>query len=192
MGVTTRAGKRTGRKSPKKVKSANKVKSAKKTESAKTVSAKVWQALDNTTSITENGRKVTQTNGNAISLTRTREVLTTGRYYREFKIKGHPIVGVCKTGCATNHAHPDGWWYASAPDLKNRDRVGMLVDLDDGSLRFFKNGVEQRGDGHPAGTVKGPVAPAVVMFNAALPEYDIPADSAKFLPDAKCPDGVNL
>jgi hypothetical protein len=68
----------------------------------------------------------------------------------------------------------------------------MLVDLDDGSLCFYKNGMEQRGAGHPAGTVKGPVAPAVVMFNAALPEYDIPADSAKLLPDAKCPNGVRL
>lgn len=188
----TRSGKKTDKEPAKKVQPVKKVKKVQPVKKVQSANFVPWQASDNNTSITENGRKVTQTNGNAISLTRTREVLTTGRYYREFKIKGHPIVGVCKTGCATNHAHPDGWWYASAPDLKNRDRVGMLVDLDDGSLRFFKNGVEQHGDGHPAGTVKGPVAPAVVMFNSALPEYDIPADSAKLLPDAKCPNGVRL
>ena len=37
------------------------------------------------------------------------------------------------------------------------DRMGFLLDLDDGSLRFFKNGVEH-GPGYPAGSVAGPVA----------------------------------
>ena len=34
---------------------------------------------------------------------------------------------------------------------------GVLLDLNDGSLRFFKNGV-QHGPGYPAGSVTGPVA----------------------------------
>jgi hypothetical protein len=42
------------------------------------------------------------------------------------------------------------------------DRVGVLLDLDGGSLRFFVNGV-QHGPGYPAGSVKGPVACAVSM-----------------------------
>jgi hypothetical protein len=42
------------------------------------------------------------------------------------------------------------------------DRVGMLLDLNDGSLCFFKNG-EKHGEGYPAGTVTGPVVAAVRM-----------------------------
>ena len=42
------------------------------------------------------------------------------------------------------------------------DRVGMLLDLNDGSLCFFRNG-EEHGEGYPAGTVTGPVVAAVRM-----------------------------
>jgi hypothetical protein len=52
------------------------------------------------------------------------------------------------------------------------DRVGLLLDLDDGSLRFFKNGV-QHGPGYPAGSVKGPVTHALLM--------DTEGQSAKLL-----------
>jgi hypothetical protein len=41
--------------------------------------------------------------------------------------------------------------------------VGVLLDLDNGSLRFFKNGV-QHGPGYPAGSVAGPVVAAVQMY----------------------------
>jgi hypothetical protein len=47
---------------------------------------------------------------------------------------------------------------------KQGDRVGVLLDLDNGSLRFFKNGV-QHGPGYPAGSVTGPVVAAVQMYN---------------------------
>jgi hypothetical protein len=43
------------------------------------------------------------------------------------------------------------------------DRVGVLLDLGDGSLRFFKNGVEH-GQGYAAGSVTGPVVAAVQLF----------------------------
>ena len=42
------------------------------------------------------------------------------------------------------------------------DRVGMLLDLNVGSLCFFRNG-EEHGEGYPAGTVTGPVVAAVRM-----------------------------
>jgi hypothetical protein len=42
------------------------------------------------------------------------------------------------------------------------DRVGVLLDLDNGSLLFFKNGV-QHGPGYPAGSVTGSVVAAVEM-----------------------------
>ena len=56
--------------------------------------------------------------------------------------------------------------------------MGFLLDLDDGSLRFFKNGVEH-GPGYPAGSVTGPVARAANMAG----------HSARLLPDAAWPVG---
>jgi hypothetical protein len=46
---------------------------------------------------------------------------------------------------------------------KQGDRVGVLLDLDNGSLRFFKNGV-QHGPGYAAGSVTGPVVAAVQLY----------------------------
>jgi hypothetical protein len=43
------------------------------------------------------------------------------------------------------------------------DRVGILLDLNNGSLLFFKNGV-QHGPGYPAGSVTGPVVAAVQII----------------------------
>jgi hypothetical protein len=42
------------------------------------------------------------------------------------------------------------------------DRVGVLLDLNNGSLLFFKNGV-QHGPGYAAGSVTGPVVAAVEL-----------------------------
>ena len=68
-----------------------------------------------------------------------------------------------------------------AGDYKQGDRVGVLLDLDNGSLRFFKNGV-QHGPGYPAGSVTGPVVHAVQMFYSGT--------SVRLLPDAEAPAGV--
>jgi hypothetical protein len=46
--------------------------------------------------------------------------------------------------------------------FKHSDRVGVLLDLNSGSLLFFKNGV-QHGPGYPAGSVTGPVVVAVEL-----------------------------
>ena len=62
--------------------------------------------------------------------------------------------------------------------------MGILLDLDDGSLRFFKNGVEH-GPGYPAGSVTGPVALAAQMrYN----DEDGPS-AVRLLPDAAWPAG---
>jgi hypothetical protein len=61
------------------------------------------------------------------------------------------------------------------------DRVGMLLDLDNGSLRFFKNGV-QHGPGYAAGSVMGPVVHAVQMYKKDA--------SVRMLPNAEAPAGV--
>ena len=60
------------------------------------------------------------------------------------------------------------------------DCMGILLDLDDGSLRFFKNGV-QHGPGYPAGSVTGPVALGVQMGAAG--------GQARLLPGAEWPTG---
>jgi hypothetical protein len=64
---------------------------------------------------------------------------------------------------------------------KQGDRVGMLLDLDNGSLRFFKNSV-QHGPGYAAGSVTGPVVAAVQMYDKdtslrLLPNTDVPANA---------------
>ena len=59
-------------------------------------------------------------------------------------------------------------------------RMSILLDLDDGSLRFFKNGVEH-GPGYPAGSVTGPVALAAQM--------DYTGDAVRLLPGAAWPAG---
>jgi hypothetical protein len=69
----------------------------------------------------------------------------------------------------------------TAGAYKQGDRVGLLLDLDNGSLRFFKNGV-QHGPGYAAGSVTGPVVAAVQMY------YE--DQSVRLLPNAEAPAGV--
>jgi hypothetical protein len=45
---------------------------------------------------------------------------------------------------------------------KQGDRIGVLLDMDVGSILFFKNG-ERHGPGYPAGSVKGEVVHAVQL-----------------------------
>jgi hypothetical protein len=61
------------------------------------------------------------------------------------------------------------------------DRVGVLLDLGDGSLRFFKNGA-QHGPGYGAGSVTGPVVAAVQMFNPNDSDLNT---SVRLLPNAQ-------
>jgi hypothetical protein len=68
-----------------------------------------------------------------------------------------------------------------AGGYKQGDRVGVLLDLDNGSLRFFKNGV-QHGPGFPAGSVTGRVVAAVQMFDKDT--------RVRLLPNAEAPAGV--
>jgi hypothetical protein len=64
---------------------------------------------------------------------------------------------------------------------KQDDHVGVLLDLDNGSLRFFKNGV-QHGSGYAAGSVTGPVVAAVQML--------CDDRSVRLLPNVEVPSGV--
>jgi hypothetical protein len=67
----------------------------------------------------------------------------------------------------------------NAGSFEQGDRVGVLLDLGDGSLRFFQNGV-QHGPGYAAGSVTGPVVAAVQMLNLN--------NSVRLLPNAQQPE----
>jgi hypothetical protein len=114
--------------------------------------------------------------------------LTEGRHYWEVELLsessyiGHSYVGVSRPnldpeGNYIGSVCTDGWFIAAgggtlcgnskwhndeAGSYEQGDRVGVLLDLNNGSLLFFKNGV-QHGSGYPAGSVTGTVVAAVEL-----------------------------
>jgi hypothetical protein len=112
--------------------------------------------------------------------------LTAGKHYWEVEILNDEActieVGVTRPNLNPdkNYAHREstvGWYVDThegglygngkqgedaAGPIQEGDRVGVLLDLDEGSLRFFVNGV-QHGPGYPAGSVTGPVVCAVQL-----------------------------
>jgi hypothetical protein len=166
----------------------------------------LWRtfAADRVT-LSEGGALATQTASCHISLTTTGIEITEGKHYWEVELLSESVVqiiiGISRpnldpTRCYYRSDCTDGWFidagggnlygngkegYDYAGGYKQGDRVGMLLDLDNGSLRFFKNGV-QHGPGYPAGSVTGPVVAAVQMlYNDA---------SVRLLPNAEAPAGV--
>jgi hypothetical protein len=136
------------------------------------------------------------------SLTTTETELTKGKHYWEVELLSKSV-GTIFIGISRPNLDPTGsyWmrectggWFISAAygylcgngkedgdqagDYKQGDRVGMLLDLDNGSLRFFKNGV-QHGPGYAAGSVMGPVVHAVQMYYKD--------ESVRLLPNAEAP-----
>jgi hypothetical protein len=147
----------------------------------------------------------TQTTYDGYSLTTTETELTEGKHYWEVELLSEHVVDIF-IGITRPNLSPAGryWqmectdsWFVSAycgalygngkygddeaGENKQGDRVGMLLDLDNGSLRFFKNGV-QHGPGYAAGSVTGPVVHAVQMYQKD--------DSVRLLPNAEAPAGV--
>jgi hypothetical protein len=144
----------------------------------------------------------THTLNEEFSLTTTGTELTEGKHYWEaelFTEKVHSVfIGISRPNLDPRGVYyfrectdvwfilaMDGSLYGNgkagndrAGGYKQGDRVGMLLDLDNGSLRFFKNGVEH-GPGYPAGSVTGPVVAAVQMY-----EKD---ESVRLLPNAEAP-----
>jgi hypothetical protein len=145
----------------------------------------------------------TQTVGGQ-SLTTTGTEITAGKHYWEVKVLSKDndvLIGISRpnldpTGQYIGSDCTDGWFiYAASGSLYGNgklsddragaytqgDRVGVLLDLDNGSLRFFKNGVEH-GPGYPAGSVTGPVVAAVQLCGKDA--------SVRLLPHAEAPAGV--
>jgi hypothetical protein len=155
--------------------------------------------------LSEGGTVATQTADEEYSLTTTETELTEGKHYWEVELLSEEDMGI-NIGISRPNLDPvayywerectDAWFmYAKSGSLygngkggddraggyKLGDRVGVLLDLDNGSLRFFKNGI-QHGPGYAAGSVMGPVVAAVQMLAKDA--------SVRLLPNAKAPAGV--
>jgi hypothetical protein len=136
------------------------------------------------------------------SLTTTGTELTEGKHYWEVELLSDEV-DMIKIGISRPNLYPEGaytarectnGWFVHAAGgalwgngkycddragpYKQGDRVGVLLDLNNGSLRFFKNGV-QHGPGYAAGSVAGPVVAAVQMY--------IKDESVRLLPNAEAP-----
>jgi hypothetical protein len=154
--------------------------------------------------LSEDGAVATQTTESVDSLTTTGIELTEGKRYWEVELLSQNVrctwIGISRpnldpTGDYLDTACTDGWftdaYYGTlcgngkngddaAGAYKQGDRVGMLLDLDNGSLRFFKNGVAH-GPGYAAGSVTGPLVAAVQMYCKGT--------GVRLLPDAEVPTG---
>jgi hypothetical protein len=97
----------------------------------------------------------------------------TGTYFTNSCTDGWFIGAYIGTLCGNGKQGND-----EAGGYKQGDRVGVLLDLDNGSLRFFKNGV-QHGPGYAASSVTGPVVAALQMYDKA--------QSVRLLPNAEAP-----
>jgi hypothetical protein len=158
--------------------------------------------------LSEHGAVVTQDANEEWSLTTTEIEITEGKHYWEVELlsdMSESVAGIM-IGISRPNLDPagdygeigctDGWFVSAfngclygngkeghdgAGEYKQGDRVGVLLDLGNGSLRFFKNGV-QHGPGYPAGSVTGPVVHAVQLY--------FKSSSVRLLPNAEAPAGV--
>jgi hypothetical protein len=172
-----------------------------------------WKTFPRATvALSEAGMVATVRNKDCVenwSLVTTGEEIVEGRHYWEVEIVS-TVVKTMFVGVATPQLKPTGRytardcessWFVSASygalfgnykqgdhaagAYTQGDRVGMLIDLDDGSLRFFKNGV-LHGPGYPAGSIIGPVVHAVNTMQLSLGRSDAQR-AFRLLPAAPCP-----
>jgi hypothetical protein len=150
----------------------------------------VWRTFpEDCVELSEGGAVATQVeeneNADAYSHVTTGVELTEGRHYWEVELlpgdTDYIFVGVTRPnldpeGDYMGKECTDGWFirtyghiYGNGKEgddyagyYEQGDHVGVLLDLNHGSLRFFKNGV-QHGTGFPAGSVMGPVVAAVEL-----------------------------
>jgi hypothetical protein len=172
----------------------------------------LWQTFPaDRVTLSEGGAVATHNPTDEYSLTTTGIELTEGKHYWEVEFRsedfGNTFVGISKpnldpTGLYYRRGCTDGWFTFvydgslwgngkqnddAAGFYEQGDRVGVLLDLDDGSLRFFKNGV-QHGPGFPAGSVTGPVVHAVQMYGTCYDD-ESENESVRLLPNAEAPIG---
>lgn len=165
---------------------------------------KIWRMYPTEgVNVCDNGKLVMNTR-EIDSLAHTGEELTEGTHYCEMTImEGTPFIGVCRPDTNLNEwqgqrQNNNAWLKSSRygglygngkqndhvqngiRGFRKGDRMGVLLDLHDGSLTFFKNGVEHS-PGYPPGSVVGPVAFAVQMIYSD--------DKVRLLPNPTWPDG---
>jgi hypothetical protein len=163
----------------------------------------LWRTFaENRVSLSEGGAAAKQNLSHQRSLTTTGTKLNEGKHYWEVELLSvntvNLFIGISRpdldpTGAYVLSECTDGWFISAAGgalfgngkeiddpsgSYKQGDRVGVLLDLDNGSLRFFKNSV-QHGPGYSAGSVTGPVVAAVQMY--------FNDDSVRLLPNAEAP-----
>jgi hypothetical protein len=164
----------------------------------------LWRTFsDDLVTLSEDGAVATQTVGGD-SLTTTETELTEGKHYWEVELLSERV-GMIAVGISRPNLYPtgdyavgeftDGWFIDAyngslcgngkdfsdgAGCYKQGDRVGVLLDLDDGSLRFFKNGV-QHGPGYAPGSVTEPVVAAAQLYQKD--------NSVRLLPNVEAPIG---
>jgi hypothetical protein len=172
------------------------------------VSPLLWRTFPaDRVTLSEGGAVATSTMEYKYSLTTTGIELTEGKHYWEVELLSYVdciYIGISRpnldpTGRYTASDCTDGWFINAyngvlfgngkrphqqnddtAGEYKLGERVGVLLDLDSGSLRFFKNGVEH-GPGYAAGSVTGPVLHAVQLY--------MKDTSVRLLPNAQVPTG---
>jgi hypothetical protein len=170
----------------------------------------VWRTFpEDLVKLSEGGAVATQLEANEgetdYSHITTGVELTEGRHFWEVELFSEYMNNIC-VGVTRPNLDPegnymgsectDGWFIRGTGTLfgngkyaddqagyyKQGDRVGVLLDLNNGSLLFFKNGV-QHGPGYTAGSVTGPVVAAVELgladdavrlhANVAFPAGDV-------------------
>jgi hypothetical protein len=174
----------------------------------------LWRTFaEDRVTLSEGGAVATHTLNEEHSLTTTGIELTEGKHYWEVELVSeeffNTLVGISRPNLSTQgsyHWTTNAWFMCAengtlwgngkqdndeAGPYEQGDRVGVLLDLDDGSLRFFKNGV-QHGPGYPAGSVTGPVVRAVQMYVTVDEDEEIEDESAsvRLLPNAEAPIGT--
>jgi hypothetical protein len=151
----------------------------------------VWRTCDKeAVALGEGGTVVTKIGDDkgqtGWTLVTSEEQLVAGRHYWEVELLSESIkcilVGVSKPNLAPKGVYfrrgcTDAWFIDASKGSQfgngkqsddaaggyvQGDRVGVALDLDDGSLTFYKNGV-LHGPGYPAGSVVGPVSHAVQL-----------------------------
>jgi hypothetical protein len=136
----------------------------------------------------EEGQLATKTGENEYSAVFGGQQLTAGVHYMEVEVEGdmyNLYVGIARPGLDTadgNYSYEKECkdvWFMDASDgslfgngkwdddgaggFEAGDRIGLLLDLDNHSLLFFKNG-EKHGPGYGAGSVTGPVVLAMQLW----------------------------
>ena len=116
------------------------------------------------------------------------EIFGPGRHYWETQIvcenTSHLYVGVCTPDASETwliHALDGALWgnehftsHHASEGFEQGDRVGMLLDVDDGSLAFYKNG-EENSPSFTVGSVALPVVAAVHMMHVGHAVRIVPA-----------------